>query len=146
MPDCPSLLAAAPPPQAAEADADPSGLAPATEPTVYLLMVREFRRPGAPHVFKVGRSGNFDHRLKSYPRHTAVLGRMPVNDDVHVEKLLITAFQAAFRPRTDYGRESFEVPRSSIDEDVSFQAACAAAVTLFSATAAPHVHVSRWRQ
>ncbi len=77
---------------------------------VYLLVEREFRRVGAPHVFKIGRSEVLPQRAKQYPKGSKVLAAVAVEGiGKQAEDALKAAFAVMFVPRRDVGLEYFQV-------------------------------------
>ncbi len=78
-------------------------------PVAYLLLTREFQWPGTPHVYKIGRSKNFQKRLEQYPKGTRPLLVQPVLSGKQAEDAIILRFKAIFNRRWDIGKEYFEV-------------------------------------
>ncbi len=77
---------------------------------VYLLLEREFRRPGAPHVFKVGRSVVLADRCEQYPKGSLLLNATTVAGiGKDAEDALKAAFKAMFVWRRDLGIEYYQV-------------------------------------
>ena len=110
---------------------DAAPIAKMQGPSIYVVLLRDFALIKLP-VFKVGRSGNFQQRVKAYPPGSLVLGVAPVVDDRVAENALIAAFHGEFHHRRDLGSEYFQ-PLCGYD------AACDAAYRVFTSVSALHL-------
>jgi hypothetical protein len=80
---------------------------------VYLLIEREFLKTKEA-IYKIGRTDDWDARVKQYPKGSALLGLVHVNDSILAEKALIATFKQQFAARRDVGREYFEGEHQAI--------------------------------
>lgn len=74
---------------------------------VYLLIEREFLKTKEA-IYKIGRTDDWDSRVKQYPKGSALLGLVHVSNSVSAEKALVATFKQQFAARRDIGREYFE--------------------------------------
>lgn len=74
---------------------------------VYMLIEREFRK-SKESIYKIGRSDNWESRIKQYTKDSLVIGLVCVDDSVSAEKALIAAFKQTYVHRRDIGREYFQ--------------------------------------
>ncbi len=80
---------------------------------VYLLIEREFLKTKE-SIYKIGRTDDWDSRVKQYPKGSALLGLVHVCDSVLAERSIIATFKQQFVARRDVGREYFEGEHQAI--------------------------------
>jgi hypothetical protein len=78
-----------------------------TQEYVYMLIEREFIKTKEP-IYKIGRTGNFHQRMKSYPKNSEIIMSFVVTNCIKVETLLMRSFKQKFKQRIDIGQEYFE--------------------------------------
>jgi hypothetical protein len=75
---------------------------------VYMIVEREFLRlHPSRKAFKIGKSSTLLNRMRQYPKGSQVLTCVHVVNADAAERALLAVFDAAFKRRTDVGREYF---------------------------------------
>ena len=94
-------------------------------------------RPGAPYIFKPGRSEDVVQRSRQYPKGSRTLCVLPVSGNgKDAEDAVLAAFGRKFVQRRDVGTEYFQVcDAKSLDHAVSM------ALAVFYGATFPYVHV-----
>jgi hypothetical protein len=76
-------------------------------PYIYLVHCRACLNANE-HVYKIGKSNDFNKRLSGYDKGTVPIFSLFVNECDNFERHLLTIFRSKFNSRTDYGSEYFE--------------------------------------
>lgn len=76
-------------------------------PYIYLVHCRACVNSNE-HVYKIGKSVDFNKRLYGYDKGTVPIFSLFVNECDNFERHLINIFKSVFNLRTDYGAEYFE--------------------------------------
>ena len=85
---------------------------------IYLIHIREFFRLNEP-IYRIGRSNNFQNRVKQYPNGSQVLFCIKCKNSKDIEKYLINLLKNKFIQKTYYGNKYFEGDEDEMINEIS---------------------------